>query len=170
MMQIQSEFAEIYRKYFDAMYRFARRKGLPHDLCEDVANETFLRLLQQADKLTFEDEAPLRMWLYQTSLNVIKEFYRKQRRTENIEESETIVEKRNAVVERVEQMQYLHYIEKFESLLNSQQIILFHLHFMQQKTVDEIVELLDMNKNTVRSHIHRIREKIRTYLTEHDIS
>ena len=52
---------ELYRTYFDIVYRYIRSVSRDGSLAEEVTQETFFKALKKADQ--FRDDCDVRVWL-----------------------------------------------------------------------------------------------------------
>ena len=68
---------ELYRTYFDIVYRYIRSVSRDGALAEEVTQETFFKALKKADQ--FRDDCDVRVWLCQIAKNTfrnrIKKFF-----------------------------------------------------------------------------------------------
>lgn len=71
-------FKEIVNRYKNSLYAFLRRFVSQEDIVEDVFQETFLQLYTSRD--SFDEERPLRPWLFTIAANKAKDALRKMQR------------------------------------------------------------------------------------------
>jgi len=71
-------FKEIVNPYKNSLYAFLRRFVSQEDIVEDVFQETFLQLYTSRD--SFDEERPLRPWLFTIAANKAKDALRKMQR------------------------------------------------------------------------------------------
>ncbi len=75
----EAAFRELVHRYKNSLYAFLRQFLNRHDLVEDVFQETFLQLF--ASRESFDQNRPLRPWLFTIAANKAKDALRKWQRT-----------------------------------------------------------------------------------------
>ena len=68
---------ELYRTYFDIVYRYIRSVSRDGALAEEVTQETFFKALKKADQ--FRDDCDVRVWLCQIAKNTLYDHLKKQK-------------------------------------------------------------------------------------------
>ena len=67
---------ELYRTYFDIVYRYIRSISQDGSLAEEVTQETFFKALKKADQ--FRGDCDVRVWLCQIAKNTLYDHLKKQ--------------------------------------------------------------------------------------------
>lgn len=67
---------ELYRTYFDIVYRYIRSVSRDGALAEEVTQETFFKALKKADQ--FRGDCDVRVWLCQIAKNTLYDYLKKQ--------------------------------------------------------------------------------------------
>ena len=75
----EAAFRELVNRYKNSLYAFLRQFLNRHDLVEDVFQETFLQLFTSRE--SFDQNRPLRPWLFTIAANKAKDALRKWQRT-----------------------------------------------------------------------------------------
>lgn len=75
----EAAFRELVSRYKNSLYAFLRQFLNRHDLVEDVFQETFLQLFTSRE--SFDQNRPLRPWLFTIAANKAKDALRKWQRT-----------------------------------------------------------------------------------------
>jgi len=75
----EAAFRELVSRYKNSLYAFLRQFLNRHDLVEDVFQETFLQLFSSRE--SFDQNRPLRPWLFTIAANKAKDALRKWQRT-----------------------------------------------------------------------------------------
>lgn len=70
---------ELYRTYFDIVYRYIRSVSRDGALAEEVTQETFFKALKKADQ--FRDDCDVRVWLCQIAKNTLYDHLKKSRKS-----------------------------------------------------------------------------------------
>lgn len=69
---------ELYRTYFDIVYRYIRSISQDGALAEEVTQETFFKALKKADQ--FRGDCDVRVWLCQIAKNTLYDHLKKQKK------------------------------------------------------------------------------------------
>ena len=68
---------ELYRTYFDIVYRYIRSISQDGSLAEEVTQETFFKALEKIDQ--FRGDCDVRVWLCQIAKNLYFEWQKKNK-------------------------------------------------------------------------------------------
>jgi RNA polymerase sigma-70 factor (ECF subfamily) len=166
------QFEEVVREHQELVFRtLARLTGRGEHL-EDLAQEVFLRLYRGLDN--FRGDAKLTTWLYRITLNVAQDEW-KRRKKERVNTSfdspeEGWAERISGGEADAEQIltrkQSMDAVNQGLSELNETEravIVMFH---QEECTYEQIALTLNLPLNTVRTHLHRGRQKLKARLKE----
>ena len=81
-----TEFEEIYRKYFDDVYRYIRKMSGNEDTAEEITSETFFKAMRSVSG--FRGECDVRVWLCQIAKNCYYDHLRKSGRIRSIDDED----------------------------------------------------------------------------------
>ena len=153
----------------------ARLVGPEH--LEDLAQDVFLRLYRALPN--FRGEAQITTYLYRIAVNVAQNEWKRRRREDrrqiSLSDEETQWESRlehpgaNAAEQMEEHEFQLALEEQLEQLSMVERSILT-LYHQEERSYDQIAESLGLPINTVRTHLHRGRKKLRAALESATIS
>jgi RNA polymerase sigma-70 factor (ECF subfamily) len=160
------------------LFRFVSRLLPRQDDARDICQETFLRVLNKADR--FRRGARFSTWMYQIALNLCRDQQRKRRRwskvlTENTDlperaggpaGSESERDDPGRAAERSEQRAALRLA--LEQIPTEQREVLVMKEFEGMK-FREIAEILGCPESTVKSRMYYGLSGIRTVLVRHGI-
>lgn len=151
---------EIYERHYPELLRYAASICHEEQLAQDVAQEVFLKALQNAD--TFEDLSPSqrRAWLYRALKNFLVDCFRKAK-LEN-EYCQTLPEEASYADPGLEQVEN----QLLLASLSDQDRALFHLRYEEGYNASEIAELLGLPPGTIRARLSRCRTLLKKSLTE----
>jgi RNA polymerase sigma-70 factor (ECF subfamily) len=171
----EAAFNVLVTRFQDRLHNFLYRYTHNHQDCEDLVQETFLRVYRS--KHTYERIAKLSTWMYTIALNLAKSFYHKKKRmqTVSIHEDETDPEDQpiDLVDPAILQDKSLHEkmcmdeLEKALTKINDDFREVVILRDIQQLTYAEIAEITDLSMGTVKSRINRGRAKLQELLEDH---
>jgi RNA polymerase sigma factor (sigma-70 family) len=163
-------------RYKDRLHNFLYRYTNNHQDCEDLVQETFLRV--HRSRQSYERIAKFSTWMYTIALNLARTLYRKNQRmqTVTIHESPDDPDSREMVFtdekrlpdEVTHQNFCMEKLEEALSSLNEEYREAVILRDIQQLSYEEISEITDLPIGTVKSRINRGRKRIQERL-EHII-
>ncbi len=172
MEQLQSGVVEafdiIVQRYKDRLHNFLYRYTHNHEDCEDLVQETFLRVYRS--RQSYERIAKLSTWMYTIALNLAKSMYKKKQRMSLIsihaDESDPDDREMQITDTVILQDDELHLklsvqeLEKALQELNDDFREAVILRDIQQLTYEEIAEITDTAMGTVKSRINRGRQQL----------
>lgn len=161
-------FDEIVKRYKDRLHNFLYRYTQNHQDCEDLVQETFLRVYRS--RHSYERIAKLSTWMYTIALNLAKSMYKKKQRMTlmSIHADPSDSESREfeimdmAIGQDVALHQKMSIAELEKALLklneDFREVIV--LRDIQQLSYEEIAEITDTAMGTVKSRINRARQQL----------
>lgn len=150
---------QIIDQYHVMLFRLSFVRMKNKEDAEDVVQDTFLRLLQQINNgKTFENEEHLKAWLLTVCSNRGKSILTTvwNKRTEGLDSVKEMVapeEKTDYALESVMQLP-----EKYRTAIT--------LFYYEQLSTEQIASIMKTKPATVRSYLHRGREKLKKLLEE----
>ena len=158
----------IVHRFKDRLHNFLYRYTHNHEDCEDLVQETFLRVYRS--RQSYKRIAKLSTWIYTIALNLAKTMYKKKQRmrTFSIHEDETNPDDRAFDIEdtSILQDEKLHLknsmgeLEKALAELNDDFREAIVLRDIQQLSYEEISEITGTPMGTVKSRINRARVQL----------
>lgn len=142
------------RQVMSVIYRFSGDLFDREDLYQDIFLHAFLSVRK------YRGDAAFATWLYRVALNRCLVYMRRHRHEplEKIEEPSCERESVDLKMVRKQQMQA---VQQAMGRLRGPQRLCFHLHYIENWEHDRIAETLEISINTVKSHLHRARSKVR---------
>ena len=167
-------FNDLVRKYEKQVYNFAYRLTGNYDDANDVAQDAFLRVFNAIG--TFRGDSSFSTWLFRITTNVFLDERKKAKAhpqtslDEYMELGESSVARQiedpsptpEAVLEESERAQIL---LKAVSDLPEYQRAMVTLYHTQQKSYEEIAEIMDLPIGTVKSRLNRARLALKEKLS-----
>ncbi|GBC94184.1 RNA polymerase sigma factor CarQ [bacterium HR15] len=174
----ESAIEQLLKQYRPLLWRYIRKRAKTEQDCEDILQETLLRITRALPRLPVE--TPFEPWIVHIAANCLRTFYQRVANTEiplSTYESATELEitppflqqesPESSLIERVgtEQMaqQLRTLIERVCSEMEQRVILLY----AQDETLEAIAQMLHLNPNTVRTHLLRGRAKVLAYIVQH---
>jgi RNA polymerase sigma-70 factor (ECF subfamily) len=167
-------FNELVKKYEKQVYNFAYRLTGNYDDANDVAQEAFLRVYNAIN--SFRGDASFSTWLFRITTNVFLDERKRARAhphsslDEYVDLEESSVSRQiedtsptpDLVTEGKERAEILQ--DAIQSLPEYQRAVVT-LYHTQQKSYEEIAEIMDQPIGTVKSRLNRARLALKEKLT-----
>jgi RNA polymerase sigma-70 factor (ECF subfamily) len=156
-------FAALVRRYKDKVMRLAVSVMGPSfsEEAEEIVQETFLTVHRQLDRFRFDGR--FGTWLYRIAYNRAVDWRRRPRfRSPHGDESELAGRpspEGNPLASAVEQQRRERLISCVDRLTEPHRSVVL-LHYWMECSVSEIAEYLELNPSTVKSHLHRARQRL----------
>lgn len=154
-------FEELVRKYQSPVRRFLLNLTLGDEaLSDDLAQDTFLKAWQSIGQ--FRGMASFQTWLMRIAYNV----YYDHRRRHRLET--TCLDGSSAALLTAERTSVgtVMDVRRALSLLAETERTCITLQMIDGLPIDEIAKIMDMPANTVKSHLRRGKEKLKTFLIQ----
>ena len=148
---------ELYEKHYQELAAYGTRMYGSSELAEDLAQETFLRALMNAEVVEDLSPGQRRAWLFRTFKNL---FFDRCRRT--VLENEYTQSRQPEYSED-------HGIQEVENVLllrsiSPQDRAVFQLRYFDGYSAKEISRMMDLPPGTVRSRLSRCRKLLKETL------
>lgn len=157
---------ELYRTYFDIVYRYIRSISQDGSLAEEVTQETFFKALKKADQ--FRGDCDVRVWLCQIAKNTLYDHLKKQKKQllgdEKLEKAESAGGE--LLEEKLAQRSQAMEIHKVLHRLSEPYKEVFSLRTFGELNFREIGMLFGKSENWARVTYYRARVKIREELEQ----
>ena len=145
------EFAEVYEMYVDDIYRLCFSFLKNRMDAEDAVQETFLKYYYSGKH--FDTQQHLKAWLIVTASNhckdVLKQWWRKQRSTDNLDNLESAQEQQvDEMMELVMQLP-----EKYKTPV--------YLYYYEGYNSKEIASLLHKPDSTIRTYLQKAKKLLK---------
>lgn len=142
------------RQVMSVIYRFSGNLYDREDLYQDI----FLHAFQAVAK--FRGDAAFSTWLYRVALNRCMTYMRRHRHP-SLEAADEVAVEGLDTHEAHARQQQLRAVQAAMAKLKGPQRMCFHLYYIESWDHERIAETLAISTNTVKSHLHRARTKVR---------
>ncbi|MDH3641332.1 MAG: sigma-70 family RNA polymerase sigma factor [Gammaproteobacteria bacterium] len=161
-----SAFEQLVHRHQVRMLHLQRRFVRDHALAEDLAQETFLRAWDKLD--TFRGTGSFAAWLTRLGYNIFLQHRRKMSNATKAEQPypDDAEGDANATTEAMATPgphDELPDLPKLLAVLPEAEQLVLVLSYGQGLSVTEISDVLDVPSGTIKSQIHRAKEKIRAH-------
>lgn len=154
------EFEQLYKSYWQKVFRLCMGYVNDYDIAQDIAQETFIIVWQKLD--TFRNEAGIGTWIFRIASNNCLRQIEKEKRFSKSELPISITEEKSYSLEP--QIQFLY--KCIAELPEIERIIIsLELEDVKQAEIANIVGLSEAN---TRVKIHRIKEKLTKKFKENE--
>lgn len=171
----ETAFAELVKQNLPLVYRYLFRLTGNEAVAEDLAQETFVRVLKNLAR--FDTAKPFRPWLYRIARNCAYDYLRKKKTvpfsylSENEQlKLENLPDDKMSLSQITERRETKELVTKLLSELSEIEQEILTLHYLDELTVPEISEILKKPEETVRTRLRRAREAFRETKIENEPS
>ncbi|MEY2934988.1 MAG: hypothetical protein RL033_5737, partial [Pseudomonadota bacterium] len=146
-----------FREHFDAVWRLARRLGVPPALVDDVVQEAFITAERRAADIV---DGSARSFLFQTTIKVSANCRRKHSHQQQLLAPLALHSEPCPTAEQLlDGKQRRELLDWVLEQLPAEQRNVFVLYEVEGYNVPEIAELLELPSGTVASRLGRARDK-----------
>lgn len=151
---------DVIDKYADMVYRISFAATKKEDDAQDVFQEVFLRLTANLHKL--ESEEHIKAWLIRVTANCAKKHFSSYW-NRNVSSMTDMEIEEPGVCDNYEAVEGNPVTQAVKELPEKYRIPV-HLFYYEQLSIQEIAKALDMKESTVKSHLFRGRELLKSKL------
>jgi len=162
----ENRFRACYAAHVRPLLGYALRRSASPEAAADAVAETMLVAWRRIEDMPPEPET--RLWLYGVARRVLANSLRAARRQDRL--AERLRQQLSAVAAQVEPPDTLPVADVRAAMhvLSDIEREVLLLTATEQLSPAEIAAVLEMNPNTVRTHLHRARVRLRTELAKRD--
>jgi len=133
---------------------------------EDLTQEVFMEMIKSLPNL--KDSGLLRPWLFRIALNRVRDFHRKKSilsffgsTAEKEIDASFNTDSYSDPSKNIMDKEFRVQLRKFSENLSRWEREVFTLRFLDQLEIKEIVQIVQKNENTVKTHLYRALKKLR---------
>ena len=158
-------FSKIVDKFKDPIFVFLYRLSLNEALAEELLQQTFLKVYKYLESA--DTEKGLKNWMYMIARNTFIDYIKKENRIKSVsmEDFQFFLASKTATPEKqaIKNSQIDEIMEAIYSLSVKYSEIMI-LRYVEEKSYEEISEILQIPLGTVKIRLHRAKEKLREML------
>ena len=161
-------FVQLYRRHYDAIFRYCVHRLFERHTAEDVTSQVFLKVVENLGRFK-GDERQFRNWLYKIATNAINDHLRRTARRDGLLKGAR-QQIGSQVADCDESAEKLTLLREAVFALKPRYQTIITLRFFENLKLTEIAEVLASSPGTVRSQLARalakLRKKLATEFTE----
>ena len=161
-----TEFEQIYRTYFDDVYRYIRRLSGSGHVAEEVTSDTFFKAMQTIER--FRGDCDVRVWLCQIAKNSYYTYLKKNSKIQSIEESGSLEfsEIDESISEKIVRKDEIGRIQQILHGIREPYKEVFMWRIYGELSFRQIGQLFGKTENWACVTYHRARKMIKERLEE----
>jgi len=165
-----SFFGVLYDIYFDRIYAYILRRVSNIETAEDLTSVTFEKALRGLEGFKWK-EISFSSWLYKIASNNVADYFRKSYREKNvdIEKIPELKDEKEDVGVNISKKMFFKKIQEGLLMLTDNDQKLVSLKFFEEKSNEEIAEIVGLQKQHVAVQMHRALKKLRDSLSRRKI-
>ena len=151
------ELDEVYKQYFNDIYRYVYSLSGNSSISEEITQETFFKALKAIDK--YEGDKDIRAWLFSIAKNAYFSYYKKNKRNVALEEDQNV---RNEVNfdEKLIDTEIAFRIHRYVHSMNEPYKEVFTLRVFGELPFEKIGTLFGKSPGWARVIFHRAKKQI----------
>ena len=158
----------IMKKYGEQLYWHIRRMVVAHDDAEDCLQETMINVYKY--RSTYSNEYPLSSWLYKIATNEsLKLLKNRAGFTMSVDDLGDSLKDSVREEASPDADETLILLQEAIALLPAKQKMVFNLRYYDDKSYEEIHQIVGDSVNTLKTNYHYAVQKIKDYILEHQL-
>ena len=155
-------FVRLYRKYYDAIFRYCVHRLFERVTAEDITSEVFLKVVENFEGFR-GNEQQFPKWLYRIATNAINQHLRKTARRSNLLKVVREQTGGQTVDSEKSSEKWILLRDAILALKPRYQTIII-LRFFENMKLTEVAEVLDSSPGTIRSQLARALARLKKTL------
>lgn len=174
----KERFQSLLRPHIELMYRMAYRLTESQSEAEDLVQDVLVRLAKRVEEM--EQVESLRPWILRILQNRFVDTYRRKKNApveyesplqedeadENSPASSNHLTQATGDTNEIQRMELQQSLQLALNRLDDAHKDVVMLHDMEGYTAIEVADILEINVGTVKSRLHRARDKLRKWLDD----
>lgn len=158
------DFAQIYEKYFERIYRYIYTKTYQKETTEDICSVTFIKALESISNFK-GDGSKIISWLYKIASNQVIDFYRSQHREGNIDDLWDLTSESNVEIDLINKESF-NIIHKYLCQLKKIEREILTLHLWEEYTFKKIAQILKLREGNCKMLYYRSLKKMKSNMQD----
>jgi len=167
-MKVEEGVRLLMKKYGEQLYWHIRRMVVAHDDAEDALQETMINVYRYRE--TYSKDYPLSAWLYKIATNeALKLLKQRTGFFQSVDDLGDSLKDSVRSEADPDTEEALILMQEAIALLPTKQKLVFNLRYYDEKSYEEIHEILGDSVNTLKTNYHYAVNKVKNYITEHSL-
>lgn len=172
-MATDLSFEEVVRDHQEMVFRTLLRLTGSREHVDDLAQDVFLRLYRALP--SFRGEALITTYLYRIAVNVAQDEWKRRRRDDHTHVSlsdevsnweDRLQHPGRNAEQQLEEREFQQTVEEQLQALSTIERTVLVLYHQEERSYEQIAHALGLPMGTVRTHLHRGRQKLREGLKQ----
>lgn len=159
------DLSSIYHDEVAYVWDFLRYLGIPARDIEDVVHDTFLTVHRRLD--TYDPSRPLRPWITGIAYRVASDYRRRARHRHEVMTDHAAASANSDPEQATRRRRARDVLLRVLEEMSPERRAVFFLHEMEERSVVEIAEMLDVPINTLYSRLRRARQQFERAVDRH---
>ncbi len=159
-------FNELIRKHQRPLYSMLYRMVSNHDDAADILQKTFVKAFTGI--AGFERRSSFRTWLYQIAINLAKNLYRDRSRVQQVPIDDVVIRRDPKTLDTLVRKETRERLLRAMTELPEKQRITVLLRVQQQKTFEEIAQIMQCSLGTAKANYHHGVQKLKARLGDRE--
>jgi RNA polymerase sigma-70 factor (ECF subfamily) len=156
----QAAFRTLFDRYAPVLLRMASRHLRNEDEARDVVQQTFVQV--HAARFDFQQGRPFRPWLFTIGMNVIRQVWRRRKRTREVDDERAPAPVSTAdTSEPLLRGERARLLREALSRLPTSQREVVELHWFQERPFAEVARMVGSTEGAVKVRAHRAYTRLR---------
>lgn len=161
-MLSQSEFSQLYDKYFPKIYRFVYYRVSHRETAEDLVSQIFTKALEKIDKFK-DDQSRFSAWIYKIANNTVIDHYRTRRDYQDISEHTDLYHEEN-IIDKMDNKELLNKVARALSNLTPEQKNIVIMRVWDELSYEKIAEIVGKSTAACKMSFSRSVKYLRSTL------
>ena len=145
----QEALAQVHELYYDAIYRYIAYRVNDLHTAEDLSSEVFIRFLHAIQQKNAPQNT-IKGWLFGAASLILKEHYRKKKRTQLSALDEAISDEQTGLGERLEEQESKKALRQAITNLTEDQQQVLALRFGYEMPIRDVAETMNKSEGSVK--------------------
>ena len=154
MGETKERLEQIFRDYYQLIYRVAFSQVKNHADAEDITQEVFLKIIRH--DMRYQSMEHERAWIVRVTINLCRDLLKSKWHKTSVSMEEVSEAQRGSCENFTEIQDDMMWAEKYRNCL--------YLFYYEDYSIKEIAQSLEMPENTVKTNLKRGRQALKEFL------
>jgi RNA polymerase sigma-70 factor (ECF subfamily) len=166
MIQIQkakvnpADFAPLYRKYYDQIFRYIVQRIQDEELAFDVTAQVFMKAMNNLSRYEYRG-VPFSSWLYRIAKSELYQSFRDKKSEKTVHFDTNLLRNVSHNDDEEDFEPERRKLFKSLSLLNQKDLVMIEMRFFEKRPFKEIGELMGITENNAKVKTFRALDRLR---------